>query len=223
MKQLIESNTRNRIGEKNQAAIIREDDSIIDVTCFLSQKTDFTLETTKNEVEEGIDVTDHIRESNKIITLSGIVSDFPLSYNSLIDSVKTLISGDETGCLSQDAYVAFKMIYNNKELVTIATNFDTFDNMVMTSLSIDENPESEDTLEFSATFEELRVVSDAEDFGVGLAGKAAKLGAEAAAKAEAAEKAAKKAKKEADTPEARQEARRSLLSKLLKFVTGAPF
>lgn len=215
-------NVEGVVGEKQQAIIINEDNEMIEVTCFISQSTRLTAEVTANPVEDGADINDHIKVNPPSITLKGITSDYPLSYTAMIDSVKTLVSGNESVYRSNDTFTAFKDIWENKKVVTVATNYDTYNNMVITSFTTIEDKNNSSSLEFDVTFSYFNTVDTAQDTGINLAGRAAKLSAAAAKKAQKAAQAQNKAKKAAEKVDkaGKKKVVESLLVQILKWIAG---
>lgn len=188
--------------DKLQAVIIREngEGDMIEVSCFLTQSHELSLVPTTNPVESGIDINDHVKQNPRKITLRGITTDDPLSLTATIDSFRTLIDPDTNEPLlpSNDTFQAFKKLYDEKETVSIVTNYDEYDNMILTSFSTQEDKDNGSSIDFTVTFTELRVVETATGTGINLAGKqqAALRAAEVRARAQSEKKASKKAKDE---------------------------
>ena len=213
-------------GEKFQAVILRNtlidnvNNSIVEVSCYISQEHNYTQSPTTNFVEDGIDVADHVKQDPKSITLSGITSDYQPTYKDTIDAVKTLIDEDNRPVIpSVDTYTSFRQMFDNSELVIIATRFFTYENMMLTSLKVVENKDNANSIEFTASFIEIRIIENAQTSSTNLVGKYSKASAEASKRAQQLKEAEKKAKKVKKLP--KKVKLQSLFSKLLEYLTGA--
>ena len=132
------------MANKEQAILVKEDDSKIEVSCFISQSHQRILKPLQNPVEKGFDITDHINAEPFTLSLKGITTDYPLSFGATVDAVRSLID-NQTGQArypSNDTFKAFDELYNTKELITIVTAYYTYTNMLMTSFRTTENAEN---------------------------------------------------------------------------------
>ncbi|MCG8433494.1 MAG: hypothetical protein MJA83_05640 [Gammaproteobacteria bacterium] len=85
---------------------------------------------TEFPVEEGADITDHIRPRPESITINGIVSNTPL----------TLLPIEPRR--AEEAYDKLKTIKDTGQLVSIVTSLRRYDNMAITSLSVVRNAQN---------------------------------------------------------------------------------
>ena len=92
----------------------------------------FDSETTDHPVEQGADVTDNTRPKPVMITLECIVSDTPIGAAATARSTGVQASAVP----SVDIYNRLLAIRNAREPVTVSTDLDVFDDMVLQSLSI---------------------------------------------------------------------------------------
>lgn len=130
------------------------DDYEIDATV----RQDLTLDSdvTPYAVEEGADHADHIRHLPPMLVLECIVSDTP--FGSLAD--RRIASGisELAGVKpTDDAYVKLKEIRANRQLVTVETDFETYRNMALKTISIPRSSRDGKSLRFEAVF--CKVVS----------------------------------------------------------------
>lgn len=121
------------------------DGFVIDVA--VTEDYNFDCEVTKHPVESGADVTDHVRELPKVITLDCIVSDTPLG--------DLLFQRDVDTIPSDEAYAHLLGVKGRRRPVTIETKRGVFDNMVIRNLRITETAANGDALRFTVTLEEL--------------------------------------------------------------------
>lgn len=126
----------------------------IDAT--VSESHAFDLDVTDHPVEEGADITDNARIRPAVITLSCIVSDTPLAA---VASARDLPGGGG-GAPSDEAYARMLAIRDAREPVVVTTSIATYANMVLQSLSIPRAASDGESLRFSATFKEVRIVKN---------------------------------------------------------------
>jgi len=123
--------------------------------------------TTEHPVEEGADVTDHIRILPDMLTIEGVVSDTPIGAAAIERENASVFLTEVTGGAvtadtplrgipSDDAFSILKDIRAKREPVEIITNIATYRNMVMVNLSVPQGPA--DALRFRATFQEIQIV-----------------------------------------------------------------
>lgn len=140
----------------------------ITVDAVLSETHSLESETTDSPVEQGIDLTDHIRPKPRTLRMEGLVSEVPVP-NASIDgyaaaSQTTPAGLTFTGVSPPDntrpgkAYRTLVAIWENQVLLTIATALESYDNMVMVSAPVTRKAGDGQSLHFSATFKEIRVV-----------------------------------------------------------------
>ena len=123
--------------------------------------------TTEHPVEEGADVTDHIRISPDMLTIEGLVSNTPIGEVAVVRENESPFLTEVTGGVvtadtplrgvpSDDAFAFLKAIRAKREPVEVITNIATYRNMVMIGLSVPQD--STDALRFRATFQEIQIV-----------------------------------------------------------------
>lgn len=140
----------------------------ITVDAVLSETYSLTSETTDNPVEQGIDITDHIRPKPRTYRLDGFVSEVPVPGPATTAyGPATQVAGDGTvfsGVSPPDdsrpgkVYRTLVAIWQNQVLLTIATAMETYDNMAMLSAPVTRKSGDGRSLHFSATFKEIRIV-----------------------------------------------------------------
>ncbi len=122
-----------------------------EIDVFTDEVHNFDSMITSDPVETGSNTTDNIKQMPDVITLTGIVSDTPFG---LTEDLRTQ---DEVA--SQTALDLLKAIRDLREPVTIETSLGTYKNMGMEKLSVPRNVGIGDSLQFSATFRQIRIVS----------------------------------------------------------------
>lgn len=130
---------------------------VIDVTT--SEEHTFDSDVTEYPVEQGGDITDNVRPKPIIVTLEGVVSDTPIgAIATLRDSQGD--NGQVDFLPSEDALATLLAIRDAREPVSITTTLKSFDNMVMTGLSVPRDATTGAALRFSATFQQVIFVTN---------------------------------------------------------------
>ncbi len=122
----------------------------IDVTT--SETHEFDSEITADPVEKGSDITDNQRLLPDSVTLTGVVSDTPIG-----DLANRRVDGEVN---SQFALDFLLEVREARQPVTIETSLRTYTNMLMKNLSVPKDAETGDALVFTATFREVRIVTN---------------------------------------------------------------
>lgn len=143
---------------------------------------------TKNPIEDGSNVADNIRVENNIINITGIISEAPLTllgsaFNiftglAATKAVQTLgspfgtITGAAVGSLGgliakrnendvnfpKKAFQFLTELKDKRTPFVVVTSLRTYQNMVLTKLSIPQRASVGNSLEFTATLEQIQVV-----------------------------------------------------------------
>lgn len=124
---------------------------IIDAT--VSEEHSITVQTTDHPVERGFAITDHRRVQPKVIKLTGIISNYP---------VKLFASAGGATNYVVAAWNAFNQLKDSGELVSITTSLQTYENMMITDVSVPRDVKRGNILEFTVTAKELRIVDSEE-------------------------------------------------------------
>lgn len=167
-------NTVNEAGEERELLIL-------DMTKNISHQN--VLTPTDNPIEDGSVFSDHMDLQPKQLSFEGIMSDAPISFAQAIvgnvagaipavaglsGSIKgTLFSGAaatlgglllNSGDRVQEALNSMLELQEKKLLTTIITGLRTYNNMALISFTPLENSETGNSLAFTASFKEVRVV-----------------------------------------------------------------
>ena len=165
------------------------DTDIIPIDCTVSRSTTLENEVTMHPVEEGPDVTDHIRTKPVTMQIEGLISETPLgiegqkaglvssgaSYaNRAVGGFKGAAGGaivgagagklgaklfQAGGSPAELGRKALENILLGKLRFRVAIGTRILDNMIMTKLSIPEDNQTGRALKFSATLQQIMVVT----------------------------------------------------------------
>lgn len=121
---------------------------------YAAQVTDFP-------VESGASITDHRRKQPAVIDLEGLVSAAPLvaAGSALGLTGDSTVQAAGAPALLQSAHDALLDVHDKGTLLTIVTDYRTFENMVLESLEITRSKETGKVFEFRATFKQITIVS----------------------------------------------------------------
>lgn len=126
------------------------------IDAALSEEHSFENSVTSFPVQDGADITDHIRFVPIQVTIDGIVSDTPIGEMAGIRGLSQLGIGG--GPPSEDAFLILLDIRNKREPVTIRTSKRTYENMALLSLRRREDSKTGRALRFQAVFKQVRIV-----------------------------------------------------------------
>lgn len=165
----------------------------IDLDVSVSEQHQGDVDVTDHPVEKGFNVTDHVRAKPETITIDGFVSNtptyFPEKSNVRVNQdgtftgetiARTATQGvaftdksnrkytwetnaEGDGSRGAQAYKTLKTIKDSGSIITISTSLRTYENMVMTSLSVPRVADNGNGLRFTASFKQIRVVNSATD------------------------------------------------------------
>ncbi len=121
------------------------------IDCAVSVEVVRESQITSHPVEIGADVTDHVRNEPIVVNLDCRISNTPMAD----------VAALRTGIPSEEGRAKLVAIRNAREPVTIELIDETFDSMVLQSLSTPQTAQTGDALEFRATFKEIVIVSNA--------------------------------------------------------------
>lgn len=168
------SNIFTRFLEANKITLIRDGEkTIIACDAVESENHQMTAEATQYEIEDGSDISDHIINRGKLLTIEGIISDDPITIlqtgllsrtvSSLTPGfLKSKLSyglGGDKSKPSKEAFDQLEKIYDNKIPVIIITGLKKYDNMILEDLNIPRTSQTVRSLRFTATFRQIRIVS----------------------------------------------------------------
>lgn len=121
---------------------------VLDATVEESHQYDATV--TDHPVEEGGFVTDHVYENPRMVTVSGEITDSPVTIFSILNGLSN------RRIEAKDQLLA---LYELKEIVVLVTGLEIYTDMVMQSLSFPRNQETGQRLQFTAEFKQVKFVA----------------------------------------------------------------
>lgn len=150
----------------------------IDATVSQSHKRSATI--TQYPVEDGADITDHVHLEPRQLSVSGIISGDPLElYDGITSTALSLIPSNVVRSIGQatasaaeyftkkgtgrdsrekKAYQYLEELMERKLPFNFVTSLKLYQNMVITSLTVDKSIDSGNSLPFSCEMQEIRIV-----------------------------------------------------------------
>lgn len=134
-------------------------DLVLDAT--LSEDIDLSSTVTKNPIENGTAVADHIYLNPISVKMTGCITDSSFdilgsNLNTFIGGITSSIRGIKQRSLKQStAYEILKDIWQKKSVVSIVNYLDSFDNMVIENLRFPTNQQTGDRLYFEIDLVQL--------------------------------------------------------------------
>lgn len=144
-------------GFKN-AADFSQERFTVELDAMVSETPEFGATVTKNVVERGAEVNDHVSLSPLILTMEGVISDTPTSL------VKTLTGGALADFKkaedrpAQKAYGVLKKMWETAEPITFVGRLEVYKNMVITSLSAPVRAQTGGALMFTCRMQKVNIV-----------------------------------------------------------------
>ena len=118
----------------------------ITLDLLLSENHNFSSTITQFNIEDGADITDHIRRNIFQGGLTGRVSNFSLTQEGLLVN------------RAQEAYDALKQIWQEGQLIDISIIYDIFQNVGISNIGIPRSPGLGEAIEFDISFQEVNIV-----------------------------------------------------------------
>lgn len=156
---------------------------LLKIDATRAEEHSFKAKATQHEVEDGANISDHVIKSGRTVTINGVISDDPITIAAAAIGNLAGITGSLVGGLggavatgavsklgselisngskpSKDAIDILEYIYEENIPLMITTSIKTYTNMIMESLNIPRNVRNANSLEFSASFREIRIVEN---------------------------------------------------------------
>ena len=118
----------------------------IEFDLILSESHSLSNQVTVHNVEDGSEISDHIRNNLENGTLSGLISNF---------TVKTF---GTTSNRAQDAFDAMVRLWKSRTLVTIYTVLAVYQNVAITSVDVDRSEGTGEAIVLNVNFQRVNTV-----------------------------------------------------------------
>lgn len=168
------ANIFKRFLDTKKVTMIKDGDKVI-IACDVvtSESHQMTAEATQYPIEDGSDISDHVINRGKLLTIEGEISDDPITIldtnilertvanitPSILRSKLSFGLGGNNGKPSKEAFDQFEKIHDNKIPLTIITGLKKYDNMIMEDITIPRTSKTVRSLKFTATFRHIKISS----------------------------------------------------------------
>jgi hypothetical protein len=149
----------------------------IELDASINEEHRTQVDSTDSPVEQGVDITDHLRKKPDQITIEGVVTDHPFGAQVPDDAFLTpnasVTTPDGTTYTQQQpssfwqlgraqaAFDGLRLLAGNGTLFTVVTSLHVYDNMALTELKAHRNAQVGEALKFTAEFKEIQIVENA--------------------------------------------------------------
>jgi hypothetical protein len=134
----------------------------VELDATISQVHTLEADVSDHSVEEGSDISDHVRPRPKMVQLDGQVSDVAIETGypgqSAVSSIVSLVKGDDP---VKAAWEVLSGYFENGELIELVTSLATYENVLIASFAVTRDASSGRILRFSMTLKQIKIVSTA--------------------------------------------------------------
>lgn len=168
--------------QQKESVKIGDGNGFIVLDCALSETHTRAATITENEIEDGSKINDHYRRLPDKLSMTGIISEVPVSLREAVTNVATSfvsgtvggIGGVATQALSGvvseevlqnsqnrqlDNLLKLEGYMNNASRLIVITGLKRYTNMMIESINIPRNSQIGNSLQFDITLKEVRIVS----------------------------------------------------------------
>lgn len=134
----------------------RTEIGLIELDATISESHQYNSTVTKYPIEDGSDISDHIFNEPVVLSISGIVSDFPMGF--LRGKIGSIVRNEDFE-RSKSAMEELLFLRDEKSLMNVITGLKEYESMVFTSLVFNRNNSTGSSLQFTATMTQLQQVN----------------------------------------------------------------
>lgn len=134
-----------------QLVTIADDTTTVYVDATLQETHTLAANTTDFPVEGDFDGTDAVQKKPRQYSMQGVFTNTPISTTA--DEAKPGVAGP-----AEDAAKKMEQFLLRGRLLTVATEYQRYENFVMLEFTVPRSAELGEAIRFSATFKEIRIV-----------------------------------------------------------------
>jgi len=124
----------------------------------ISESYGYNNDIVDHPIEFGSSVNDHIRTRPKEVTITGVISNDPISYKAMYEDIKDILSKDKAAARNKMARTFFDYISTERVPVTVFSREDTYNDYYVKSFSETKNKGTINGLKFTLTLKEVTFV-----------------------------------------------------------------
>ena len=136
--------------------LIESDVISIDLDVTLDEAHEWLNDVVTNPVEIGSPIADHIQQQPDKLTITGMISDSPIT-DSIVSQLNS-IGDSEFGTRAQTAFDLLRALMASKKLVTVYTRYRIYTDMALASINIPRSAGLGEAIQFTAQFTHVRMV-----------------------------------------------------------------
>lgn len=129
--------------------------------CTTLEDHSYRAEVTKNPIEDGAPVSDHVSLEPVVLRVEGLVSDSPIGF-ALIGTAQNVArkfsSLFGTQSRAKDAFDSIELLWKKRLPFTVITNLKRYDNMVISNAKFPFSSDTGHALDLSIEFTQLSIV-----------------------------------------------------------------
>lgn len=139
----------------------------ITIDASISEQHNSEVEVTDHQVEQGANISDHARVRPTTLSLECVISNTPITAQ---QAQRIVESGGFTFTATspvqgyrghaEQTFNKLEALRDECRLITVVTSLKTYNNLILTSLSVPRNASTGEALRFSATFKSVTLVKN---------------------------------------------------------------
>lgn len=151
---------RRLFGGKTLVLIGRQDDltEFLQLEATLEETHSESASTTDHPVEDGADITDHIRRNPTELSLKGIVSNYPILVLASIRAQPSIPGGDPS-TRAEDAYRWLVEAKDQGKLLSVGTTLRDYSNMAILGITVVRDKDRSNVVELDLSLREIIVAT----------------------------------------------------------------
>lgn len=137
----------------------------VELDASVSEQHTGAVEVTDHPVETGGAISDHARPLPETVTIEGLISNTPMPEAGAATQERTWAgvnyrsSSEMAPTNASEGYAALLKLKDAGELITVVTALRTYENMVLTSLTVPRDARTGNGLRFAASLKQVRVAN----------------------------------------------------------------
>jgi hypothetical protein len=148
------------LGTIQRATIFEQDnrDNVVEFDASVSEQHDGSSTVTDHPVEDGVDITDHVRKEPDGLTMNVIVSNHqPIMVRSI--NAEPASPGGDPGSRAEDAYRYLKDVKDKGLVVRASTTLRDYKDMIITSLGVSRDAPTGNMVNMTITLREIQIAT----------------------------------------------------------------
>ncbi len=118
---------------------------------------------TRNPVEQGADVTDHVILDPRGLVIEGMITDSPIEFlTPVFGSQASIVDFENSASRSKQNFDLLEQLYENRIPFSVNTRLKFYSNMVITNLDIPQDAEAGQSINFTIGFDQIQIVDTAQ-------------------------------------------------------------